>query len=259
MRKETENQAPSSVMEGMTSIRAILSATRKGASKIEKILFDQEKLKKIGKEVAWLRHRGEEFGFPVEESTAEEMEQYTTGNSHGGVIAFVSPREIPLLRDVKETVKSKGFYVMIEGIEDPYNFGYALRSLYAFGVDGIVLPMRNWMTAAGVVARASAGASELVDLFMATPEEAVEVFHELGYTVVCAEEHAPVALGEASLPLPVFAVVGGERRGMSKSVKEGADLTVRIDYGRDFQASLSAASAATVFGYEIARQNPKSN
>ena len=125
MRKETENQAPSSVMEGMTSIRAILSATCKGASKIEKILFDKERLKKIGKEVNWLRHRGEEFGFPVEESSAEEMEQYTTGNSHGGVIAFVSPREIPLLREAKETVKSKGFYVMIEGIEDPYNFGYA--------------------------------------------------------------------------------------------------------------------------------------
>ena len=257
MRKETENQIPSSVMEGMTSIRAILSATCKGASRIEKILFDQEKIKKIGKEVAWLRHRGEELGFAVEGSTAEEMEKYTTGNTHGGIIAFVSPREIAQLKDSTDDIKPDGFYVMIEGIEDPYNFGYALRSLYAFGVDGIILPMRNWMTAAGVVARASAGASESVELFMATPEEAVEIFHQKGYTVVCAEENAPVALGEAPLPLPIFAVVGGEKRGMSQAVKAGADLTVRIDYGREFKASLSAASAATVFGYEIARQNPK--
>lgn len=257
MRKEIENQTPSSVMEGMTSIRAILSATCKGASRIEKILFDQDKIKKIGKEVGWLRHRGEELGFSVIPSNSEEMEQYTTGNTHGGVIAFVAPREIPMLSEAVEDIKSKGFYVMIEGIEDPYNFGYALRSLYAFGVDGIILPMRNWMTAAGVVARASAGASELLDLYMATPETAVETFRQLGYTVVCAEENAPAALGEAPLPLPIFAVVGGEKRGMSQAVKTGAHLTVRIDYGRDFHASLSAASAATVFGYEIARQNPK--
>ncbi len=28
---------------------------------------------------------------------------------------------------------------MLEGIEDPYNFGYAVRSLYAAGADAIVL------------------------------------------------------------------------------------------------------------------------
>ena len=255
MRKESENQASNSVMEGMTSIRAILKAGGNSASKITKILYDKDKIKKIGKEVGWLTHKGEELGFAVEASSDAEMQSYTTGHSHGGIIAFTEPREIPMLGDALHQIKAKGFYVMIEGIEDPYNFGYALRSLYAFGVDGIVLPMRNWMTAAGVVARASAGASEMVDLFRATPEEAADLFHGLGYQIVCAEENAEESLDEAALPLPIFAIVGGERRGMSAVLKAKADKTVRIDYGREFQAFLSAASAATVFGYEIAKQN----
>ena len=38
---------------------------------------------------------------------------------------------------------------------------------------------------------------------------------------------------------------------------ELADSIVRLDYGREFRASLSAASAASVIAYEIFRQNRK--
>ena len=36
-----------------------------------------------------------------------------------------------------------------------------------------------------------------------------------------------------------------------------ADRVVRIDYGRSFRGSLSAASAATVMAFELFRQNKK--
>ena len=36
-----------------------------------------------------------------------------------------------------------------------------------------------------------------------------------------------------------------------------ADTLVKIPYGREFKASLSAASATTMFAYEIMRQNKK--
>ena len=113
MRKESENQASNSVMEGMTSIRAILKAGGNSASKITKILYDQDKIKKIGKEVSWLTHRGEELGFAVEASSDAEMQSYTTGHSHGGIIAFTEPREIPLLADAIGQIKEKGSKIPI--------------------------------------------------------------------------------------------------------------------------------------------------
>jgi 23S rRNA (guanosine2251-2'-O)-methyltransferase len=146
---------------------------------------------------------------------------------------------------------------MIQGIEDPYNFGYSLRSLYACGADGIILDGRNWMSAAGVVARSSAGASELLPMFTAEAEFAARFFKSRGFSVVCADENTDNVLGKCELKLPILLIVGGEKRGISRAILNLADTLVKIDYKRDFRASLSAASATTMFAYEIMRQNSK--
>ena len=52
-------------------------------------------------------------------------------------------------------------------------------------------------------------------------------------------------------------VIGGEKRGISRGLLNSADEIVRIDYARPFRAALSAASAATILGYEVMRQNLK--
>ena len=111
------------------------------------------------------------------------------------------------------------------------------------------------MSAAGVVCRSSAGASELFDMYESDPDDTVRIFKSLGYTVVCAEEKTDNVLGKCALPLPILLIVGGEKRGISRSVLDAADMLVKIDYGREFSASLSAASATTMFAYEIMRQN----
>ena len=167
---------------------------------------------------------------------------------------MTTERSLPRLSDESE-LSENGFYVMIQGIEDPYNFGYALRSLYAMGCDGIIIPERNWMSAAGVVARSSAGASELLTMYTADAAEVADLFKSRGYRIVCADERTDHILGTCDLPLPLLLIVGGEKRGISKALTEKADLLVKIDYGREFRASLSAASATTIFAYEIARQN----
>lgn len=255
MRKETDNFRDSAIMEGMTSIRAVLATAKEKGCRILEILYDGGKADKKEKELRWLFHRAEEFGFSMTKTDAQMLDGLCTGNSHGGIIARALPRPIPELTPAAEIVSS-GFYVMIEGIEDPYNFGYAIRSMYACGVNGIVLPRRNWMTAAGVVARASAGASELIDLYTAeNGEVAADIFHGKGYSVVCAAEDTDTVLQRCEISCPVFLVIGGERRGISASLRAKCDLAVRIDYGRNFGASLSAASAATVLAYEISKQN----
>ena len=258
MQKENIKFEDSVVFEGMTSIRAVIRAIDSGESnrKINQILFDKSKLKKISKEVGYFKAVSSKYGFELIESNEDEIEKYALGTSHGGIIAITSERTIPKLSDDEE-LSDKGFFAMIQGIEDPYNFGYALRSLYAMGADGIILPPRNWMSAAGVVCRSSAGASESFKMFECEPEEAVRIFKNKRYTVVCAEENTDNVLGRCPLPLPILLIVGGEKRGISKSVLDNADILVKIDYGREFAASLSAASATTMFAYEIMRQNPK--
>ena len=210
---------------------------------------------KIHKEIGYLKAVSTQYGYSVEETTAENLEEITLGTSHGGIVAITSERDFPALSELD--APECGFFVMIEGIEDPYNFGYSLRSLYAMGCDGVILSERNWMNAAGVVARSSAGASEMFLMFRSDPEQASDFFKAHGYRIVCADENTDEILGECELKLPLLLIVGGEKRGISRKILDKADKLVKINYGREFRASLSAASAATMFAYEIARQNPK--
>jgi 23S rRNA (guanosine2251-2'-O)-methyltransferase len=258
MQKEDIKFQSSSVFEGMTSIRAILRGIDSGVNNrsIKKILFDKEKLKKIAKDIGYLRAVSEKYGYEICETHSEELDRITLGTSHGGVVAIAGERTLPHLTS-PDMLELRGYYAMIQGIEDPYNFGYSLRSLYAMGCSGIILDERNWMSAAGVVARSSAGASEQFKIFVAEPMEAAEIFKSRGYKIVCADERTDNVLGKCELTLPLLLIVGGEKRGISRALLDTADILLKIDYAREFRASLSAASATTMFAYEIARQNFK--
>ena len=137
MQKEKNKFAEGTVFEGMVSIRALLEAKKSGISdrKIEKILYTVRHAEKHPKEIAFLRHEAVRSGFSLECTDENSLESLTLGSSHGGIIATATARTIPPLCANSPIVKN-GFYVMLEGIEDPYNFGFALRSLYAMGDGG---------------------------------------------------------------------------------------------------------------------------
>ena len=255
MIKEEMRQGASNLMEGMTSVSALLAAKAEGVNDrpILEIRFDKAKKEKKAREFAFLARKCKELNIPLTLTDAAALEEICIGNTHGGIVALCGDRSIPL--PCSESLPKSGFLCLLEGIEDPYNFGYALRSLYAAGCDGILLGERNWMSAAGVVARASAGASEHFPLWAGDPISAVRTLKEMGYRIVCAGIRDAVGLYEADLQKPLLLVVGGEKRGISSEMLSFADQVVRIDYGRDFRGSLSAASAATVMAFEILRQN----
>lgn len=255
MIKEESRFATSTVFEGMTSIRALLDNLKDGvenARKIEKILFDKSKLKSKEKEYRYLNKMAEIFDYELSLVDTSEIDEISIGASHGGILAFCGERAYDKL--TPSALTQNGFYVMIEGIEDPYNFGYALRSIYAAGADGIILTERNWLSAAGVVCRSSAGASERLNILIEN-DDFIKTFKEKGYKVVCADIKNSVSVYEANLKKPILLIVGGEKRGISSSVLKEADQIVRIDYGRRFDAALSAASAATILAFEVYKNN----
>lgn len=257
MQKENIKFQSSTILEGMTSLRALFAGRELEINDrpIEHIYFDITKRKNIHKELGYLRAMSEKYSFSLEGVDASVIDEMTLGTTHGGVIAKCGERSLLPLSEHIDKIEKQGFYAMIQGIEDPYNFGYALRSLYACGLNGVILSERNWFSAAGVVARASAGASELLPVYIAEPSVATDLFHKIEYSVVCADEQTDALLHQTELKKPLLLIVGGERRGISRNILDQADVIVKIAYGRNFRASLSAASAATILGYEIFRQN----
>ena len=254
MKKEASRIKNSVIFEGMTSIDAVIKAHDAGSDRhLLRVLYDRSRESSKRRELAYLRRVSERLGFSIEPVDRDVIDDMAVGTSHGGIIAECSDRTISHL--TPDALPERGFYLMLDGIEDPYNFGYALRTAYAAGINGVILPPRSWMSAAGVVCRSSAGASELLPSYVSDPTDACRIFQLRGYRVICAGIRNSVSAFDADLTLPLLLIVGGERRGISSSVTEKSDLTVRLDYGRNFKGSLSAASAASILTYEILRQN----
>lgn len=247
------------VFEGMTSISAVISSIRSGSSdrKIIKILFDSARTKSKARELKFLSYASSELDFPLIPVSGDEISSLCSGNTHGGVVAVTSKRTFCKLN--VNFLSNGTFYALIDGIEDPFNFGYSVRSLYAAGVDGIVLPERNWLEFSGTVARTSAGTSELASISFSDPVSAVKLFKDNGFSVVCAGIRDSVSLTDYDFTSPLLLVIGGEKRGISKKLSELSDATVRIDYGREFMGSLPSASAVSVIAFEILRQRIKNN
>ena len=238
-------------LEGAISVAAALQG---GSRKVAAVYLRQEVKYRSKPRFRRLERLAASSGVPVHRVDEHFFQQKASGKSHGGVLAEAGPREMLPLEKLCSAAEH-GFVVMLDGIEDPFNFGQSVRALYAAGVDGIVLRPRNWMTATAVVTRASAGATELVPMAIVSEvEEAVSFFRGKGYQVACTGEKGSLTLFEADLRGPLFLLLGGEKRGITRSFLSQADLVLRIPYGREYDYALGTAMSAAVVGFEVLRQ-----
>ncbi len=250
MRKDAQKRTNSYYAEGVISVLSVLQNHSRPMEEI----FCLPTVKKDDRQFVRLLSLARKEKIPVSVSTQEFFDAVTTGHTHGGVIASVGERAMISPREV--FLRSTGFVFMICGIEDPFNFGCAIRSCYAAGADGMILTPRNWLSAAGVTIRSSAGTSEAINCAIAEDStELLSLAKEMGFQVVCASERDSVPLFSAPLKKPIFLIVGGEKRGISRVFLDGADLKIRIPYGRAFRGSLTASAAAAVCAFEIQRRS----
>ena len=254
--QNTDNQI---LFEGITSISALISAVRnrRCRRKIKRIYFDKSKIRKERGRFQFIKYASEELGFELEIIDSELISKKASGKTHGGILAEVTEAEYPEFDPA--CIPKKGFAAVIEGVEDPYSFGYSLRSLYACGCDAVILPRHLPSAADSTLCKASAGASELIEIYMGDTAEIAEYYKKASYTIACAEIRESVPCSDANLNLPLLLIIGGEKRGISSKLSSLKDFNIRIPYARDFLGSLSTASAVSILAYEVVRQNPTMN
>jgi len=248
----TEGTAPTEETAQLEGFISVLAALQSGHRQVHAI---QLRAGKDDSQTRRLQQMAQKASVPLQHVSAEEIERLAGGKTHGGVLAQVGPYQFTSLTSLLVN-PSRSFVAMIDGVEDPFNFGASVRSLYAAGADGLVLRPRNWLSAAGIVARASAGASELISTALAeTAADAADFFRASGLSIACAtDEPGSVSLYDADLTRPLFLLIGGEKRGITRSFLNQADLKLRIPYGRPLPHSLGTASATAIIAFEIMRQ-----
>jgi 23S rRNA (guanosine2251-2'-O)-methyltransferase len=236
---------------------AVSAAVETGSRDILELLVDAARMDGA---VARLERAAAAAGATVRRLPAAElanragMATRTGLATHSGILARVGPKRMLSLDELLEQPAVPAV-LMLDGVEDPYNFGQAVRAAYACGITGLIVQPRNWLSAAAVVARASAGATERMPTALAaTPEEAAVACRARGLLVGCATPEKSVDARDVDLARPLLLVIGGEKRGISRSLLAAADVRLRIPYGRAFDQSLGTAAATAILSYELMRQ-----
>ncbi len=150
----------------------------------------------------------------------------------------------PEPRDTKE-----GFYLILEGLQDPGNVGTILRCACAFGADGVILcscadPYGQKAVRAGM----GAVFKEPIFIFD-TIEEAVRFAKSKCKKIyaACLDSKAE-ALNKIALPRECAVMIGNEGKGLSDDAISLADSNIYIPMTN--MESLNAAVAASVILYQ---------
>lgn len=233
--------------EGALSVKAVMMAGRRT---VEKLVIDE---KKKDRDTGFILAQARNRNIPVERRPRAEIDQLAVGRTHGGVLALAGERRPDTLEQC--LTADCPFLVILEGLEDPYNLGYALRTLKAAGCTGVLMNPRKWESAETTIVKSSAGASEWIHWCM--PEnlgEAVRQGKEAGLTLYCAQRRDAIDYYDADFRRPMMLAIGGELRGLSRDVMAESDQNIMIPYASDFRAALNGTSAVAALSFEVVRQ-----
>ena len=144
--------------------------------------------------------------------------------------------------------------VLLDGVEDPHNFGAIIRTCEAVGVDGIIILERRAVSVTGTVVKTSAGAIDNVKIVQVTNlVRTIAELKDLGYWIVGTDLKDSVDYRKIDYKMKTVLVVGSEGKGMSRLVREACDFIAQIPMkGRVNSLNVSVATAVML--YEIYNQ-----
>ena len=235
------------LLEGNVSVKAAILGNHR---KVEKLYYDKHK---NDKDLNFILHRAKEKGISCMPLEREEINSMATGRTHGGLVAQAGPR---VYQELSECMHGKApFLVLLEGVEDPFNLGYIIRTLYSAGCDGLILPRHDWASAESTIVKSSAGAFEYMNIVMSDNlPQLVKDIKKQGVKTYAAMRKDAITYLEADYQKPSLIAIGGEMRGLSSAVRNEIEQNIYIPYANDFRNALNAASAAAVLSFEVYRQ-----
>jgi 23S rRNA (guanosine2251-2'-O)-methyltransferase len=191
---------------------------------------------------------------PVRRVSDQELDRESGGSSHQGIIADVKESDAYDLDDLIREARSPALLVVLDGIEDPHNFGAILRSVDAAGADGVVRQTRHSAPLGGATSKASAGAVAHVKIAdVVNVARAVEELKEAGIWTVGLTGDAPQTYDKIDFTVPIALVVGAEGTGLRRLVRERCDMLAAIPM-KGHVDSLNVSVAAGVVLFEAVRQ-----
>ncbi|ACI21569.1 MULTISPECIES: 23S rRNA (guanosine(2251)-2'-O)-methyltransferase RlmB [Thermodesulfovibrio] len=189
----------------------------------------------------------------VEETFIEKITQ----GVHQGVVAKIKPKKtITLDEALKISFKKNepAFFLILDLVEDPQNFGSICRIADAAGVHAIIYQKKRSVGIVPSVWKASAGAVWHVNLVeINNIKYAIKTLKEHNITIYGAEAQAKDVFWESDFTQPLGLIVGSEGKGIRQTVIALCDKVIKIPM-RGTINSLNVSVASALITFEVLRQ-----
>lgn len=180
------------------------------------------------------------------------LDKESIAGKHQGYIADVTDFSYCDLDDIIRS-SEQPFVVILDGINDPHNFGSIIRTCECTGVDGIVIGKNRQVAVTDTVARCSAGAVSHVKIARVTNiNNAIKQLQQAGVWVYALDMDGD-EITKTHLNGAVALVVGNEGDGISRLTRDLCDGVISLKLKGKVN-SLNASVACGVALYEVVRQ-----
>lgn len=171
-----------------------------------------------------------------------------------GITAETVEFEYSSVEEILESAKSSlPFILILDGINDPHNFGAIIRSAECAGVHGIIIPKDRAVAVNDTVIKTSTGAvSNMKIARVSNINNEIEKLKKKGLWVWAAEAGG-TDIYKTNLNGPIAVVIGSEGKGVSKLTKEKCDGIISMPMLGKVN-SLNASVATGIVLFEILRQ-----
>ena len=199
-----------------------------------------------------------ERGVPVRRRQKQDLDRLAGHPHHQGVVLSIEPFAYADLDDLLAEWRNSArpaFFLLLDGITDPHNFGAILRNADAAGCHGVVVAKDRSCPVSNVVDKTSAGAVEHLPVCQVTNlGRAIEQLKGQGVWVygLSGDADGKPVYAEA-LSGDIALVIGAEGEGLRQLTRKLCDGLLTIPMAGRI-ASLNAASASAVALFEVVRQ-----
>ncbi|MDR1168165.1 MAG: 23S rRNA (guanosine(2251)-2'-O)-methyltransferase RlmB [Heliobacteriaceae bacterium] len=228
-------------------LEALLSGREINKIIISKSLHGDNKLKKI---IELAKQNGIVFQF-----VAKEKFYCYNELTHQGIIAYTAPIKYTDLDEFLKQPHRNASLVILDGVEDPHNFGAIIRTAVCAGVCGIIIPAHRNAQVNSVVEKTSAGAVNHIPVIKVNSlTGAVQKLKNNDWWIIAADAGAEDNYYNTDYCDMNFALImGAEHAGVSKSLLKLSDFKVKIPIHADFN-SLNVSNAFSAIIFESVRQ-----
>jgi len=181
--------------------------------------------------------------------TVEELNRLTSNRNHQGIVAEVEGEfKYTELDELLQKVENKdnSTLVILDGIEDPVNFGSIIRTSSCFSVDGIIISKNRQVQVTSTVSKVATGAEEYVPICRVTNlNQTIATLKKNGFWIVTTDGWAKTLYTDVDYNGKIAVIIGSEGKGASKLVASNSDFVVKIPISGPI-TSLNASIACAI-------------